>query len=219
MKLQRLLKKLLIWLTVLSLLFILFLRSVRQTESEPYLIEPQFLSGWTLHLEQRYGPEGPLLSLSPPREMTMALFQQIFERTMESLNAPRRYGITLILRSEYEKFLASTFEPSELLMLAQKSSLEQATLTPTCLAERTAMDTTSPRRTFFVLFALQEFNVFRQSITQQIPESLKTDPSFTGAIPAPILFMAATDGGFQRWPAPHPSPEEDCVAPVTTLTQ
>ena len=210
----RLLSKILIGLFTASLLFMLFLRTLRQTESTPYVMHKSHVTGWTVRVEPSEGPEGPLLALTPPRELTMNLFQQVFERTMESMNAPAAYGITLVLRSEFDRALAEFFNTDELATLAKRSGLETAVFNPKCLAVRQGATRNEPGRIFFVLFEIPEFQNFREGVRHLLTKRGGDDSAFDQVRLTPILYLAATDGGFQRWPRPVVAPEEECVAPV-----
>ena len=66
----------------------LFLKTLRDTMSEPYVIDDAVLSGWTLVLVEPAQPATVLLALQPPGRLAAGLFHQIFRRTMESMTAP-----------------------------------------------------------------------------------------------------------------------------------
>ena len=214
MNTRRLLSKILIGLFAASLLFMLFLKTLRETESTPYVMPRTHVTGWTVRVDPSEGPEGPLLALTPPRELTMNLFQQVFERTMESMNAPAAYGITLVLRSEFDRTLAEFFNTDELATLAKRSNLETALFKPKCLAVRQGVTQNEPRRIFFVLFEIPEFQKFREVVRRLLIKRGGDDSTFDEVRLTPVLYLAATDGGFQRWPPPVVAPDEECVAPV-----
>ena len=211
---RRLISKILIGLLATSLLFMLFLKTLRQTESTPYVMDKTHVTGWTVRVNPSVGPEGPLLALAPPRELAMNLFQQVFERTMESMNAPAAYGITLVLRSEFDHALAEFFNTDELATLAKRSGLETAVFNPKCLAVRQGKTQNEPRRIFFVLFEIPEFQKFREAVRRLLIERGGDGSTFDQVPLTPVLYLAATDGGFQRWPSPVVAPDQECVAPV-----
>ena len=206
--------KLLVGAAALAVLAVLFLRTLRETASAPYGMQPEHLTGWELVLDPAARPDGPLLLLRPPRELTMGLFQQVFERTMESMNAPASYGVTLILRREYERALAPLIGPDELLALARDASLDATALAPRCLAVQPGRTTAEPRRTFFVLFDLPALRAFRDRVGRLLAERGGAATAFDPAALAPALYLAATDGGFRGWPAAGAGAEQHCVAPV-----
>ena len=211
---RQVVKKLIIGAVALTLLFGLFLYTLRQTESTPYVMGTQLLTGWQVVEDTAFGPDAPVLSLVPSRELTMSLFQQVFERTMESMNAPPSYGIALVLRGEFDRALAGHFDMEELATLARDAGLEDATLQPTCLAVRTGASATEPRRTFYVQFDLPALRRFRNQVGEEIERRGGDKTAFDPAAVAPVLYLAATDGGFREHPpVTEPSPDE-CVAPV-----
>ncbi len=206
--------KTLFGLVVLGLLSVLFLRTLRDTVTAPYLMRPEHLTGWQVVLDPPLGPGGPLLLLTPPRELPMELFQQVFDRTMESMNAPPSYGVTLLLRSEYQRDLAPFIAAAELEALAHEVGLANAAVEPRCLAVRRGRTAAEPRGTYFVLFELPALRAFRERVAQLLAERGGDAAAFDRAGPAPALYLAATDGGFRAWPVAGAAAEEQCVAPL-----
>ena len=204
--------KVLLGMAVLAVLSVLFLRTLRQTTSAPYQVPAEHLTGWELTLDPPLGPGGPLLALTPPRELTLELFNQIFARTMESMNTPPAYAVTLVLRSEFSSALAGLVEPGELLDLAREAGLDSATLQPRCLAEHRSGDQRG--RTFFALFDLPELRAFRERVRGLAAERGGDAAPFDPAAMVPALYLAATEGGFRGWPAADGAAEQHCVAPL-----
>jgi hypothetical protein len=211
---RQVVKKIVIGSVVLLGLFALFLWTLRETESAPYLMGQSLLTGWRVTIEPSAAPDGPLLTLAPPRELTMGLFQQVFERTMESMNAPRVYGIALILQREYRDTLAGRIEPAELAELARAAGLEEVTLEPRCLAVRPGATQDEPRRIFYVVFELPALLAFREEVATRLQTTGRSQPAFEPSALAPLLYLAATDRGFREWPSPPQPPDGECVAPV-----
>ena len=206
--------RILLGAVVLGVLSLLFLRTLRDTVTAPYLVRQEHLTGWQVLLDPPLGPGGPLLLLAPPRELPMELFQQVFQRTMESMNTPPSYGVTLLLRSEYQRDLAPFMAPDELATLAHESGLAGAAVEPRCLAVQTGLTAAEPRSTYFVLFELPALRAFRERVAQLLAERGGDAAAFDQDALAPALYLAATDGGLRAWPVAGASAEEYCVAPV-----
>src|SRR4249920_3336353 len=106
---MKVLRKAAIAVVVLAVLGWLFLKTVRDTNAEPYVIDRAELSGWTLTIED---PDlgGPvLLALQPPLQLVADLFGQIFRRTGQSLASPSRPAMPIVLNSEYAGGLRGVF--------------------------------------------------------------------------------------------------------------
>ena len=211
---RSILTRLLFGIAVLAVLSILFLRTLRETTSAPYLMPAAQLSGWELTLDPPLGPGGPLLALLPPRELPMGLFQEVFARTMESMNPPAGYAVSVILRSEFNDSLAGLVTPAELLELAREAGLEDAAVEPRCLAVQQGLTGGPSDRAFFALFDVPALGAFRESAARLAGErgggQAELDP---GAL-APALYLAATGGGFRGWPAADGAAERHCAAPL-----
>lgn len=197
-------------------LFYLFLTSVRDTESEPLVIDPSHLDGWTIAVEGGSRPDDPVLGLRPPRELPRSLMRQIFQRTMESLSAPAEPAITLIVRSEFERAAAGTLSPDELLLVARGVGLDSATPRPRCLAVRRGRNPSEPRQIFFLLFDLPEFGRFRSEVAARLDTRGGSQPPFDPEALWPILMFAASERDAQRWMMSVEDPEQACIAPADT---
>ena len=174
----------------------------------------EHLNGWQLTLDPAAGVGGPVLALTPPRELTLELFQQVFQRTMESMNPPAAYAVTLIQRGEFSSSLEGLVDPHELLALAGEVGLDGATVEPRCLAVRPGRAAGEPGRTFFALFDLPELLAFRERVGRLLTERGGDAVAFDPSAAAPVLYLAATDGGFRGWPAADAAAEQYCVAPL-----
>lgn len=206
--------KTLVGLFVLGLLSVLFMRTLRDTNAEPYLMRPEHRTGWQVALAPALGPDGPLLLLVPPHELPLELFQQVFDRTMESMNAPPAYGVTLVLRGEYQRSLTPFISAEELEALAHELGLARAAVEPRCLAVRAGLTAAEPRSTYFVVFELPALRTFRERVARLLAERGGDAAAFDPAALAPALYLAATDRGPRAWPVADGTVEERCVAPL-----
>ena len=206
--------KILLGVAVLAVLSVLFLRTLRESTSAPYLMRAEHLTGWQLTLDPAAGVGGPVLALMPPRELTLELFQQVFQRTMESMSPPAAYAVTLVNRREFSSSLAGVVEPAELLALAGEVGLDVAAVVPRCLAVRPGRAAGEPGRTFFALFDLPELQAYRERVGRLLTERDGDAAAFDPSAAAPVLYLAATDSGFRGWPAAVAAAEQYCVAPL-----
>ena len=206
--------KLVLGLAALAVLSVLFLRTLRETTSAPYLVGAAHLTGWELTLDPPLGPAGPLLALLPPRELPLGLFQQVFERTMESMSPPAGYAVGIVLRSEFENSLAGVVTPAELLALARAAGLEDAAVAPACLGVQQGLAGGPSDRAFFVLFELPAHRAFREELGRLAAERGGGAAAFDPGALAPALYLAATGGGFRGWPVADGAAEQHCVAPL-----
>lgn len=206
--------KLALGLAVLAVLAVLFVRTLRETTSAPYLLQAEYLTGWELVLDPPLGPGGPLLALAPPRELTLELFNQIFARTMESMTPPAGYAVTLVQRTEFRNSLDGLVEPEELLALAREAGLDGATLEPLCVAMQQGRDGGASDRTFFALFDLPELGALRSRVGRLVEERGGNAAAFDADGVTPALYLAATGPGFRAWPVADASAAQHCVAPL-----
>ena len=193
-------------------LFYLFLASVRDTQSAPFVIAPSQLDGWTIAVEAGPRPEDPVLSLRPPRDLPMSLMRQIFQRTMESLTAPAEPAIALLVRGELESATAGALSPEELVLIARGVGLHSTSPRPRCLAVRRGKTPSEPRQIFFLLFDLPEFGRFRSEVAAFLDTRGGSQPPFDPDALWPILMFAATERGAQRWVMSIEDPENACIA-------
>ena len=75
----------------------LFATTLSDVSSEPYYVRMAELRQWTIDVDGRRDPNAPVLLLRPPQELPMSLFDQVFQRTMESYTTPALPGIPLVL--------------------------------------------------------------------------------------------------------------------------
>ena len=210
---SNLLLKIVVALGVLAGVGFLFIRSVRSTRSEPYTIKGEHLRGWTVALEPAPGPTAPMLVLEPPPDLPRAVFHQIFARAMESLNAPTSGGIPLVLQGEFDRVFAGRVTPDALVAAAHTAGLGSAAMEARCLAYRRISEPGSTRQVYFVLFNAPAFTRFREQIGTLVDRAA-SGADFDPAALSPVLFVAASDPGFNRWLPLRADPGADCVAPI-----
>ena len=206
--------KIVLGLAVLAVRSVLFLRTLRETTSAPYHLPAAHLTGWELVLDPPLGPGGPLLALRPPRELPMALFQEVFARTMESMNPPAGYAVSIILRSEFSDGLAGVVTPAELLELARETGLQNPAVEPRCMAVQQGLSGGPSDRAFFALFDVPALGAFRESVGRLAGERGGGTATFDPDALAPAVYLAATGGGFRGWPVAGAAAEQHCVAPL-----
>lgn len=211
---MKILTKLLIVLVVLGGLGYLFVRSLHSTRSAPYAVAAGHLRGWTLALEPPNAASGVLLALRPPSQLPPALFKQVFERAMESLNAPGLPGMPLILRQEFTQAFAGRVTPESLLEAARAAGLETTALEPVCLAHRRISEPGLSRQLYYAVFTSAAFVTFRHRAAALLDEAGSGRHGFDPGALAPMLFVGASDPAFARWLPLQTDPARDCVAPI-----
>ena len=200
-------KKIAFALIVLAGLAYLFARTLRDVGSTPYTLPAVGLVPWTLEAGTPRAPDAAVLRLRPPREVNLSLFDQVFQRTMESYTSPAEPGIPLLLLRELQA-LGPSGSPERLLELAERSGLAEAVPQPRCMA---VYRTSGGReeRLFFVLFDLPAFDVFRAELGGgpggPPPDLLDL---------APALLVASSDPRRLDEMPPRPALEAACEAPV-----
>ena len=144
----------------------------------------------------------------------MSLFDQVFQRTMESLSTPTEPGIALVLRREFEGALAGTIALEDLAALVQDTSLETATVEPRCVAVHRESGSRQPRQVFLLLFDFPEFDRFRAEIARLLDTRGANAVMFDPRALSPTLLVASSDRAFHRHLSLQLDPENLCVAPV-----
>jgi hypothetical protein len=190
----------------------LFVRSARNTRSEPYEMAGRRLDGWKLVIDTSPSPTGVLLGLQPDKETAAVLFGQVFARSGETLSGPVPAAMPLVLQSEFSAARAGSLTAEALLGSARASGLESSRFVPRCMAQRRISEPGITRQLYFVRFEWPAFELFRQRVAEQMRAS-----GGSGLDPAalsPILIVAGSDAMFSRW-LPLPSQDvDDCLAPV-----
>ena len=195
----------------LALLGYLFAATLTDVSSDPYDVRGADLRQWTIEADESGDPDGPALSLRPPRELPLSLFDQVFQRTMESYTTPAEPGIPLVLRRE----LAGTpmsMPATTLFEMAHAAGLGSSRLTPTCMAVYRTHNGREQRR-FFVLFDLPPFERFRVAVHDQL-RAWDTATTFDPGALAPALLIASSDPGRLRELPTRATLEQSCEAAV-----
>lgn len=195
--------KVAVGLVVLAGVGVLFYRSVNDAQAEPYTVRAAHLAGWIV--EANSGPDdgGALVSLRPPRELSMNLFRQLFSRHMESLASPNAPGVALVLRGE----IANTVAVDAIVALARAAGVGQSPIAPTCLGSRRISEPGLTRQVYFVWFDVPGFDQFRRSL------SASAGPGFNPAGLSPVLLVAAQPN-FLGWMPIVVDQNRDCTAAV-----
>ena len=201
-------------LVAVGLFAVLMVRSARSTRAEPFTIERQDLTGWTLTLTPDGGQLGSLLSITPPVEFLPPLSRELFARIGESLHYPSA-AMPVVLRSEFERSMAGALTPEGLLTAAQEAGLEAAMFQPRCMARRRISEPGSVRAVYFLLFDFPQFTQFREQVAQRLRAAGRDASLFEPAALSPIVIAADLDGSFSRWLPLRADPEVDCFAPVS----
>jgi hypothetical protein len=193
-----------IGVAALGLFGFLFVRSLEDTRTAPYAVEPRHLQGWALSLEPAVAPNDPLLVLRPPPELAGDLFRQIFSRTMESWNMSTVPAIPLVLRGEFDRVASDRLTQDVLIETARAAGAEGA-LGPHCLVFRRISEPGRTRQAYFVFFDAPAISALRRQI------GLEAD------VLSPVLFVAGADADFNSWLPLRVNPDADCLAPIEVV--
>jgi hypothetical protein len=194
---------------------VLFVRSVRQTGSEPYTVEAGQLRNWTLAFEEdSAGPSAPFLVLQGPSGLPEGLSHQIFKRAMESLSTAAGARMPLLLRGEFDRALAGRVTKDQIVAAARNAGLGRRPLVPRCLGHRRTSDVGSTRQVYFLLFDLPAFQQFRREVGV-LSGGGASNVSFDPAALSPIMFVANEQSSFDQWLPLAADPAVDCVSPIT----
>lgn len=201
------LKKIALGLVVVVGLGFLFARTLRNVGSTPYTVPAAALVPWVLEAGVPRSPGAAALRLRPPREVNLTLFDQVFDRTMESYTSPAEPGIPLVLFHELRS-LGPTGSPDRLLELAERVGLSEAIPQPRCMA---VYRTPGGReeRLFFVLFDLPAFEAFRAELASGGGDASSALVDLT-----PALLVASSDPRRLDEMPPPDALERSCEAPV-----
>lgn len=183
---------------------LLFVRSVKDTRAEPYVVSASHLRNWTLAIDSAADADGAVVSLRPQPELAMNLFRQLFSRQMESLGTPSQPGIALVLRRE----IPSELPVDSILAMARDAGLDGVTPAPRCVGYRRVSDPGITRQLYFMWFDVPGFDRFRQALASRV------GAGFTAAGLSPVLMVGA-EPGFTGWMPVVVDQKRDCLAPVT----
>lgn len=180
----------------------LFMRSLEDTRSAAYTIDPAHLQSWTLALEPAAAANDPLLVLRPAPELAAGLFKQIFSRAMESLNSPTAPSIPVVLRGEFDRVVGDQMSQEALLTAAKAAGLDTAAPSPRCLVHRRISEPGGVRQAYLVFFDGPAIAQFRRQIGLD-PDAL-----------SPVMFVAGAGADFNSWLPQRVNADTDCLAPV-----
>ena len=189
----------------------LFLRTVQDTIAEPYDIDPEALSGWTLATHETRQPAPAVITLLPPAGLVPDLFQQIFRRTMESMTTSARPAMPVVLQSEFSASLREVLSPEDIMEAARESGLEDARFGPVCMAVKREPSGGRTRQLYFVVFEAPAFTQFRQELARLYAEGGGTAPFDPTALEL-VLPVASSDVDFAGWWPLEVDREVDCRA-------
>ena len=204
--------KIVIVLVALAGFFYLFRQSIDSVRSEPYVIERRHTEPWTLAIASAAALTSPILVARPPEDFGSRLFDQIFERAMESMKGSFGGGVPLVLRGEYERSLAGRYTPEALLELARAAGLDRAAFTPVCVSIKRVSEPGRTRQLYYVIFESPAFVEFRARLGREAAGP--ASPSFDPASLSPILIVGGTEGDFDRGLPIAAAADRDCVAPI-----
>lgn len=205
--------KVMVAIVAVAMLGLVLVRSIRSTGAQPFTIERQHLSGWTLALAPETDPLGSVLSITPPMELMPPLTRALFARMGETLYYPPP-AIPLVLRSEFQRGISDALTPAALLDTAREAGLESAAFEPRCMAQRRISSPGGVRGVYFLVFDLPEFTRFRALVAQRLQAAGADVSLFDPAALSPVMLTAELEGRFSSWLPLRVDPEADCVAPV-----
>lgn len=200
-------------LVTVGVFAVLMVQSARSTRAEPFTIERQILTGWTLELTPEGSQLGSLLALTAPAEFLPPLSRALFARIGESLHYPSG-AMPVVLRSEFDRSMAGTVTPAALLAAARDAGLEGAMLQPRCMARRRISEPGRVQAVYFLLFDVPQFTRFRDQVAQQIRAAGRDASLFDPAALSPVVIAADQQGSFSGWLPLRADPETDCFAPI-----
>ena len=208
-------RKLAITLVALTVLGWLFWRTVQSSLAAPYVVDAAFVSEWTLALRGPMQPGAGLLVLQPSDQFRAELFQQIFNRTMESMTSPTVAAMPLVLHSEYRDALGGVLTPPDVLQTAEESGLSTALPAPVCVGVVRREGTGTTRQLYYALFEAEAVARFREALARRYEEAGGTDAFEPEGFPL-VVPIAASDADFAGWWPLDLNSETDCLAPLAT---
>jgi hypothetical protein len=209
---QKLLVRVAIVLAAVLVLSWLFIRTLRNANSAPYSADGAFLTNWRIVTGQNREPG--VVSLQAPSQLTADLFRQLFERTMQSLAAPARPTVPLVLQGEYDESLQGVHSVDNIVNIAREAGLESARFNVVCMAQRHESAPGRNAQLFFVVLESPAFTRFRHQLMPTQPEHGGTGAPYEPAALRPVLVVASTDQDFGRWFPLKVDQERDCRAPI-----
>lgn len=207
----------------------LFLRTLQDTIAEPYAVDSELLSGWTL--VQADHPAVWAVGLRPPPLFRAGLFDQLFDRTMASMTSPVDDVLPIVLDWERRGEFAA-LSPETIRQAADEAGLDRVRLEPVCMAVKRETFAGHTREFHFVVFEVPGVADFRRRLREAA--TMATDAMVSLAdeerirrardpagllenIPGTkldlILPIAGSDVEFSGWWPVVVDRETDCQAP------
>jgi hypothetical protein len=171
------------------------------------------LAGWTLVTGEPGGPAP--VALQPPSQLSSVLLQQLSQRTRQSLMAPARPSVPLVLQAEYAESLQGVWSVDDIVRLARETNLETTRFEPICIGQHTESASGQTHLLFFVVFSAPAFDEFRRQLTPLFPEHGGWGV-FEPVALRPVLTIGATDREFGRWWPLAVEQRTDCQASLRT---
>lgn len=186
----------------------------RHRDSSPYTIQHAPEPTWTLVTSD--GTDPWVVGVEPPRAMISSLTNEVSRRAGRTLVTPPHPAVPLVLRAEFDESLQGAFGVDSIHRLAADAGLDTAgAFQPVCLAHQTVEGEHGSADLYFVPFASAGFNQLRINLMPEHPEQAGIgiyDPS----VLSPVLILAATENGFDRWWPLRVDPARDCEAPIAS---
>ena len=204
-------RKAAIAVVALAVLGWLFWRSVQSTLAEPYAVDAALVSEWVLALRTPDLPGPGFVVLQPPDQLRAHLFNQIFNRTMESMTSPTVAAMPLLLHAEYRQ-VAAALTPGEVLQIAEEAGLRDAVPVPVCIGVVRRPGAGSTRQLYYARFEAPGVARFRDALARRQGAAGGGESFAPGEFP-PIVPLAASDAGFASW-FPLDPDEVECLAPL-----
>ncbi len=182
----------------------LFWQSVQSSLSEPYVVSGSLVSDWQLGLRGPMQSGVGVLVFEPSDQLRAELFQQIFNRTMESMTSPAKAAMPIVLPDEYQS-IRGTLSIEDLRAAAEDAGLGDVVPTPVCVGHIRRLPA---RQLYYALFAAPEVDRFRRELSRHGDGASFAPGPFALAVP-----LAASDGNFASW-WPLQVTDADCQAPL-----
>jgi hypothetical protein len=205
-------------LVALAVLGWLFWRTVQSSLAEPYVVDAGMVAEWTLALRGPMQPGAGLLVLQPSDQLRAELFQQIFNRTMESMTSPTVAAMPIVLHAEYQGVLGSVLAPPDVLATAEESGLSTAAPAPVCIGVVRRQGAGTTRQLYYAFFEAPDVARFRAALARRYAEAGGSGVFNPEGFPL-VVPIAASDADFAGWWPLDVSPETDCLAPLVTTTR
>ncbi len=203
-------------LVALAVLGWLFWRTVQSSLAEPYVVDAGMVAEWTLALRGPMQPGAGLLVLQPSDQFRAELFQQIFNRTMESMTSPTVAAMPLVLHAEYRDALGSVLAPPDVLQVAEEAGVSAAAPAPVCIGVVRREGSGTTRQLYYAIFDAPEIGRFRQMLAGRYAEAGGTGAFEPDGFPL-VVPIAASDADFASWWPLDVSAETDCLAPLVAV--